>query len=130
MANKKTKSKKKSKASGNKSKAGSATSPENSRAESITVFWTTSILATVIGEVGGLATRSILVFMEEPYPPLELLSGLLLMISCVTGLVSMALLPLVYRWRREPPPWPIVRFAIVAAVLPFVILIAMTFFGG
>lgn len=130
MANKKTKSKRKTKASSNKSKAGSATSPENSRAESITVFWTTSILATVIGEVGGLATRSILVFMDEPYPPLELLSGLLLMISCVTGLVSMALLPLVYRWRREPPPWPIVRFAIVAAVLPFVILIAMNFFGG
>ena len=129
MANKK-KSKKKSKASGNKSKAGSDASPENSRSESITVFWTTSILATVIGEVGGLAARSILVFMEEPYPPLELLSGLLLMISCVTGLVSMALLPLVYRWRSEPPPWPIVRFAIVAAVLPFVILIAMTFFGG
>ena len=102
---------------------------ETQRAESITVFWMTAVLATVVGEVGGLAARSIIVF-TKPYPSLVLLSGLLLMIACVTGLVSLGLLPLVYRWRHVPPPWPIVRFAIVAAILPFVILAAMVVFGG
>ena len=103
-------------------------SPESARAESITVFWTTSVLATVLALTGGLAARLALVFMDEPYPPVEMLSGLLLLISCVTGLVSMGLLPLVYRWRSGPPPRPVVRFAIVAAVLPYVILIAVAVF--
>ena len=121
LKNKRAKSKKRSKSS----------SGETQRADSITVFWTTSVLATVLGQVGGLGARVVMYFMGEPYPPsLQLLSALLLMISCITGLVSMGLLPLVYRWRRVPPPWPVVRFAIVAAVLPFVIFLAVVVFGA
>ena len=126
MKNKKAKQKRAKAKSRNKS-----ASSEKQRAESISVFWTTAVLATVLGEVGGLAIRCVLYFMEPPYPPtMVLLSGMLLMIACITGLVSMGLLPLVYRWRRVPPPWPIVRFAIVAALLPFVILGAIIVAGA
>ena len=122
----KKKSKQKQSKSANRSRSGSG---ESQRAESITVFWTTSVLATVLGEVGGLATRAVMVF-SGTYPALELLSGLLLMIASITGLMSLGLLPLVYRWRRQPPPWAIVRFSIVAAILPFVILGAVIVFGN
>ena len=124
MANKKAKQRSKT-----KSNRRGRSSGETQRAESITVFWTTAVLATVLGIVGGLAARAVMYFTGA-YPWLELLSGLLLMTSCITGLVSMGLLPLVYRWRRVPPPWPIVRFAIVAAILPFVILAAIVVVGN
>ena len=123
-------SKKKSKQKRTKSTKRTRTpSGETQRADSITVFWTTSVLGTVLGEVGGLAARAVMYFTGA-FDWLNVLSGLLLMIACVTGLVSLALLPLVYRWRRVPPPWPIVRFSIVAAILPFVILAAILVFGN
>ena len=123
MANKKTKQKRSKTSKRNPSSSG-----ESQRAESITVFWTTAVLGTVLCEVGGLAARAVMYFTGTNRT-LDVLSGLLLLISSVTGLVSLGLLPLVYRWRHVPPPWPIVRFAIVAALLPFVILAAIMAVG-
>ena len=101
---------------------------ESQKAEAITVFWMTSLLATVIGEAGVLVTRSIVAFIE-PYPALQMLSGLLLLISCVTGILCLALIPLVLRWRRMPPPVAITRFAVVAGLAPWLTLIAVFLFA-
>ena len=127
MSKKKQKSKRRKSSKLKSSKAAARGSGETQRAESITVFWTTCVLATVLGEAGGLIARLVIIFADS-YPALELLSALLLLIAAVTGMISLGLLPLVYRWRRVPPPVAIVRFSIGAAVLPFVIFAALILF--
>ena len=93
------------------------------------MFWMTALLATVVGEAGVLVIRSVFV-VAEPFPALKLLSGLLLLIACVTGVLCLALLPLVLRWRKVPPPIAITRFAIVASLLPWATLAAISLLGG
>jgi len=79
--------------------------------------WTLCVMTTVIfsglAAVGWLAVRNrpdngtMLAFVE-----------LLHFSSVVTGLVSLLLLPLVFKVRREPPPPAFVAFAIIVAALP------------
>ena len=99
---------------------------ESQRAEAITVFWMMALLATVLAQVAALVARLIVVFVSA-YPALVLLSGLLLLIACVTGLLCLALTPLVLRWRRVAPPALITRFALVASFLPLVTAAAFMF---
>lgn len=104
-----------------------ATPPESRSAEAITVFWTTTLLATVLGEVGALLSRTI-VALTGAQGTLLLLSNLLLLIAAVTGLLCLALTPLVLRWRRVPPPAKITQFAVVFSLLPIVTLLVNLLF--
>ena len=51
--------------------------------------------------------------------------GLMLFIAVITGFLALALLPLVHRVRRTPPPAPIQYVAVGASVLPIVVAIML-----
>jgi hypothetical protein len=101
--------------------AGDAESPA---AQAITVFWMTSLLATVLAELCGLAARMVVLLVDAP-PSITLLSNLLLLVAALAGLVCLALTPAVLRWRRVPPPVAITRFAIGASLLPLAAVAAI-----
>jgi hypothetical protein len=100
---------------------------ESPTSQGITVFWMTSLLATVVGEVIALGLR--LTWWLDLSPALLTASNLMLLVSAATGVVCLVLTPVVLRWRDTPPPRAITQFAIVASVLPIVTLIAVLAWG-
>jgi hypothetical protein len=92
--------------------------PVESQASLIfTVAWTLSVMTTLI--FAGLAALGWLVVRNRPDNDTMLaFVQLLHFSSLVTGFVSLLLLPVVFKVRREPPPPGFVAFAIVVAVLP------------
>jgi len=88
-----------------------------------------SLFATALSEAGALIARGVIV-LADPWPAVSLLSNLLLLIACVTGLLCLGLLPLVLQWRRTPPPLAIIRFALAAGILPWVTVAGLAVIGG
>lgn len=89
----------------------------------------TSLLATVLAEVAGLAMRLVIVLVE-PFEPLAMLSNLLLLIAAVTGLLCLVITPVVLHVREIPPPPAITRFAVAASILPIATLALIATFGN
>lgn len=80
-----------------------------------------SLLATVVAEVLGVTTRIALITVGENTPLLAL-SGTLLLVAALTGLILLILTPFVVRLRDVPPPQPLVVAAYAAGVVPLVTL--------
>ena len=87
----------------------------------------TTLLATVLGEVGALTAWLVAITVDEA-PLLQVLWVLLLVISVITGLICLGFTPVVLRVRRVPPPRSITRFAVVASALPLVTLVVLAVF--
>ncbi len=112
-----------------KKRPARTSAPAESRsAEAATVFWMTSLLATVLAEGAGLTARLVMVLVE-PFEPLAMLSNLLLLIAAVTGLLCLVMTPVVLRVREVPPPTAITRFAVAASILPIATLALIAGFG-
>ncbi|MBP89906.1 MAG: hypothetical protein CMJ64_24900 [Planctomycetaceae bacterium] len=107
-------------------RAGKASPPtEDRHSETATVAWMLTIIATLGAEiVGGLSVIvtggwNVASDARSPFP------GLMLFIAAVTGVVCLLLTPLVYRFRRVPPPAAITYAAVTASVLPLLVAIMM-----
>jgi heme/copper-type cytochrome/quinol oxidase subunit 2 len=97
------------------------------RGDAITVAWVISAiacgLAGVISGIGIFLTRD-----AQPggQPTLwETLTPLMLFIAATTGLIVCCLTPLVYIFRRAPPPIAITVLTLAVALFPFIALILM-----
>jgi len=67
-------------------------------------------LLRVAPTLGNFAPASLLV-----------LSNLMLFIAALTGIVCLSLTPLVYRFRRTPPPTGVTALAVTVSVIPLAI---------
>lgn len=98
---------------------------EDRRGEAVTVAWMLTMLATTASNALALVTALIMPALaanaERPGLAL-LLPRILLFIAAVTGAVCVVLTPLVYRFRRTPPPEAITAFGLIISVLPVLIL--------
>jgi hypothetical protein len=97
------------------------TDGESRQSVAVTVAWMLSLLVTLAAEV--IAIPATIIAKANPQPIGEGLTtahiaGLFLFLALVTGLVTAALVPLVYRVRAIPPPQSIVVAALVAAAVP------------
>jgi hypothetical protein len=98
------------------------------RAEAVTVAWVTSTLATACAM--GLSLLAIwLTGSASPSTSdrsfLNAILPLMLFTGAVTGLVALCLTPLVYFFRRVPPPILITVLAVAIAVSPIVALFVL-----
>jgi uncharacterized membrane protein len=100
-----------------------AAAPEERRSVAITVVWMLATLATV-GAVAGSALVYSLTTALRPADPglLQIVPGLLLLVGCCTGTLTLAVTPLVYRFRSDPPPRAIAVGAVLIAVAPWLVL--------
>lgn len=98
---------------------------EDRRGEAATVAWMLTMLATTASNalalVAALIVPTLVANTEQPGLA-PLLPRLLLFIAAVTGAVCVVLTPLVYRFRRTPPPEAITAFGLIISVLPVLIL--------
>jgi hypothetical protein len=60
--------------------------------------------------------------------PLARISGVMLFVAIVTGVVALVLTPLAYRVRLAPPPRAITVIAVLIGLLPLVVLVLLAFF--
>ena len=97
------------------------TDGESRQSVAVTVAWMLSLLVTLAAEV--IAIPATIIAKANPQPIGEGLTtahiaDLFLFLALVTGLITAALVPLVYRVRAIPPPQSIAVAALVAAAVP------------
>jgi hypothetical protein len=107
---------------GNRPAVRPEASAESRTSDAATVCWTVSITTLVMCNIAAVAAQ--LYARGRPEARGALMLGEMLLISgAVIGVVSLVLLPVVYRVRRLPPPPGLVVFAVCAAVAPILAVV-------
>ncbi len=83
-------------------------------------------LTTLGAEVVGGLLRIVLSQLETAPASLLAFPNLMLFTAAVTGVIGLSLTPLVYRFRRVPPPTVVAVLAVTVAVLPLAIVVAQS----
>lgn len=99
---------------------------ESRTAVAANVAWMLSLLSTIAAEVIGLVCRWYTVLVE-PVDVLTVLSGVMLFVALIAGIVTLAMIPLVLKFNKKRPPSGLIRIALVAGVLPMVALVLQQF---
>ena len=103
------------------------TEGESRQSVAVTVAWMLSLLVTLAAEL--IAIPATIISKTHPQPAGQGMSkafdaDLFLFLALVIGLITMALVPLVYRVRAIPPPKSVTIAAfVVGSVPPFTILL-------
>jgi hypothetical protein len=97
--------------------------PAESRgAEAITVAWTVSLTAVLLCNLMAVAAH-VLSTLIPVAGQLQLVENLVLLSGALIGLVSLLLVPVVYRLRRTAPPPGFVMFGVLISLAPLVVVI-------
>lgn len=97
-------------------------SPESSAGEALTVAWTVTITTLLFCNLAIVASHYIAVQYPDAHG-LRLMKELLLMAGSALGVISLALLPIVYRVREVAPPTGLAVFGAYLALAPVLTLI-------
>jgi hypothetical protein len=95
---------------------------ESQAADAMTVGWMLAILTTLLCQVAALVMRWI-AFANPQLAGLSSFSAMLFFGALIIGLVTLALIPVLYKIRVLAPPTPIVAFAVVVGLAPWVTLL-------
>lgn len=95
---------------------------ESQAGVAITVAWTLSVTTLVLCELLELGS-ALYAHFEPEAEAARALAGVAQFCSMVLAIVSLAVLPVVYRVCRVLPPRPFIAFAVVAASVPFVVTV-------
>ena len=96
--------------------------PVESRAsEALTIAWTVTVTTLLFCHLATLGAH-FYVSSNPDARKMLLLREMLLFAAAIVGVLSLTLLPFVYRLRRLPPPPGIVAFGICLAVAPILVL--------
>ena len=125
--------KKKKKKHGSKKKPGPAAEDFQQAAETRTavaanVAWMLALMSTIAAEAIGLCCRWYTSFVE-PVDLLTVLSGLMLLVAFVSGLVTLGMIPIVLKFSKLRPPMIVLQAAVLAGSLPIVVVAAQYFAG-
>jgi hypothetical protein len=91
--------------------------PESRASEVVTIAWTVSVTGVLIADLMVVAAH--LYARSNPdAQPARLLETIMLLSASAMGIVSLALLPVVWRTRRLKPPPGYIAFAVCVAVAP------------
>ncbi len=99
---------------------------ETKASESLTVFWTVTVLTVLVTNVMTIAAHYYLVANPEA-EKMALLKGLLLFTGALVGGVSLIVLPILYRVRKVLPPPGLAVFGACVAVAPILAAVAQAF---
>src|SRR5438105_4791436 len=94
-------------------------------AVAVTVVWMLTCMSTAVGCFVVLALRLLILALPVaagPVHPLSQAADVLLFVAITTGVMCLALTPLIYRVRTIPPPRPVTIAAIAIGLAPIVLL--------
>lgn len=102
---------------------------EDRRAEAVTVAWMLATVATFGAELMGVSVFLFLRFSSsatDAPAALRSLPPLMLFTALIVGLIALVMVPVVYQFRRVPPPRSATIISVLIASLP-IILLALSF---
>jgi hypothetical protein len=94
---------------------------ESRTSDAVTVGWTVTLTTVFFCNLAVVAAH----FYVTTHPEalrMAMLRELLLLCGALIGLISLALLPLVKRYRQTPPPRGLVVFGVCIAVAPILVV--------
>jgi len=98
------------------------TPPESQASDAMTVCWVVTLTTLLLCDLSAVAAH---VFVVQ-YPDAQRMAQLrelLLFAGSVVGVLSLLLLPVLYRIRRVPPPTGLVVFGACVAVAPILAVV-------
>jgi hypothetical protein len=98
------------------------TTSEEQAAVAITVAWTVSVSAVLMADLATIVVHFYRLANPESKPA-EVFVAIMLLTACVIGLVSLALMPVVWHVRRVRPPKGFAVFAGSVAAAPVLVAI-------
>ena len=104
-------------------KARAKTSVETRPAEAITVAWTVSVTTVLLCNLTCVGVYFFVASNPEE-KKMFLLQNLLLFAGAVVGILSLALLPVVFKVRKIPPPMGLVVFGVCVTAAPILAILA------
>lgn len=102
-----------------KKKPPSVYSKESRPAEMFTVAWMLSVMTALLCEVASV----LIGLVRDDRGLAATFSGYLMFAALIVGVISLLLLPAVFKLRRVPPPRGITVFAVVVGAAPIVLLL-------
>ena len=100
--------------------------PETRASEAITVAWTVTVTTVLLCNLVIIASHFYIVNNPDA-KKMELLRGMMLLGGSLVGIMSLLILPVLYRVRSVAPPRGVVVFGICAAIAPILAVLAQTF---
>ena len=94
---------------------------ESQSSKAVTIVWSLSVVMVLACTLMAVAARLLLWALPNA-DKLPVLEAFALFAACVVGVVSLVLLPVVYRVRRIPPPMGLVVFGVMVAAAPWLIV--------
>lgn len=88
--------------------------------------WMLTMVATLGAEIVGACVSVVLGFFDSSPQTWQAFPGLMLFTATITGMICLLLTPLVFRFRRIPPPTGITVMAVTVSVLPLAIGVIMS----
>jgi hypothetical protein len=101
-------------------------SAETQAAEATTVAWTVSVTTVLLCDIAAALVHLYGRAFPEAHGA-NTFKGLLLISAAAIGGVSLAILPVVFRVRRTPPPSGVTVFAVCVAAAPILALLVRSF---
>ncbi len=99
---------------------------ETKGSETLTVLWTITVLMVLMTNLLTVAVHYYLLAHPEA-EKLALLKGLLLFSGALVGVISLIVLPILYRVRKVPPPPGLAVFGACVAVAPILAVLLGAF---
>jgi hypothetical protein len=102
---------------------------ESRSAVALTVVWMLTCMSTAVGSFVVLALRLLMLAFPVAgvrVQPLAQAADVLLFVAIMTGVLCLALTPLVYRVRLAPPPRQITVAAVAIGIAPIIMLIVIS----
>ena len=90
---------------------------ENRTSVAVTVCWTVTLTTLFFSNLAAIVAH-LFVLASPPAERMAMLREMLLYAGVLVGLLSLGLVPLVYRLRRTPPPSGLVAFGVCLALAP------------
>lgn len=94
---------------------------ESKTAVAANVAWMLSLMSTILAEAIGLACRWYTTLVE-PIELLAVLSGVMLFVALISGISTLALIPVVLRVGKTRPPGSLIQIALFAGALPMLVI--------
>jgi hypothetical protein len=90
--------------------------------------WGVALLTALICEVAA-ALLYLYAGLRPASPQLRMLTGMFHFAALVMGVIGLAMIPMIFKVRQDPPPPAIVMLAVVIGGLPLVGLMLQLFFA-
>ncbi|MCE9605463.1 MAG: hypothetical protein K8U03_11245 [Planctomycetia bacterium] len=91
--------------------------------DALTVAWITMLSTTLMCELGSVAARLYVAFVEPRANLLRMFAAYLLVAAAIVGILLLVTTPIVVKRKRSNPPMPLVIFAFVVGAVPWLAML-------